>query len=53
MNSIYSYPTLENCLFGAAKLTKILILISINILVMVSDLIDEKSFHLAMDLVKM
>ena len=53
MNSIYSYPTLENCLFGAAKLTKILILISINILAMGSDLIDEKSFHLAMDLVKM
>ena len=40
-----SCPTLENCLFGAVKLTKILILISTNILDMVLDLIDVELFH--------
>ena len=37
-------PTLENCLFGAVKLTKTLILISKNIHDMVLDLIQRKIF---------
>ena len=44
-----SYPTLENYLFLAVKLTKMLILISINILDMVLDLIDVKFFHFLLD----
>ena len=51
--AISSYPTLENCLFGAVKFLKIVILISINILDMVLDLIEGERFHLVMDLVKM
>ena len=39
-----SDPTLENCLFGAVSLTKMMILISINILDMESDLIDMDIF---------
>ena len=46
------YLALENSLFGAMKLTKMLILISINILDMVLDLIDVERFHfLLVDLV--
>ena len=43
--SISSYPTLENCLFGAVSLTK-------NILDMVLDLIGMENLVLAKDLVK-
>ena len=50
-NSVSDYPTLENCFFGSVKLTKNRDII--NTLVMVSDLIEKESFHLAMDLVKM
>ena len=39
-----SDPTLENCLFGAVSLTKMLILISINFLDMQLDLIDMDFF---------
>ena len=49
-NHISDYPTLENCLFSSVKLTKNP---DIDILVMVSDLIEKENFHLAMDLVKM
>ena len=36
------YPTLENCLFGAVILGKIVTFISINILEMVLDLKEKK-----------
>ena len=39
-----SDPTLENCFFGAVTLTKMLILISINLLDMQLDLIDMDFF---------
>ena len=39
-----SDPTLENCLFGAVSLTKMLILININFLDMQLDLIDMDFF---------
>ena len=42
--NICSYPTLEHCLFGAVSLTKILILISTNILDTVLDLIKKGEF---------
>ena len=41
--NISSYPKLENGLFGAVSLTKMLILISINIMDMVLDFIGRKS----------
>ena len=47
-----SYLSLENYLFGAVKLTKILILISRNILDMVLDLIEKDFFHLLIKLVE-
>ena len=47
-----SYISLENYLFGAVKLTKILILISTNILDMVLDLIEKDFFHLLIKLVE-
>ena len=47
-------PTIKNCLFGAITLTKMQTLKSINILVMVLDLIEDQVFHLlVVDLVKM
>ena len=42
--NISSYPTLENCLFVAVSLTKIMILISIIGLDMILDLIERKVF---------
>ena len=52
--NISSYPTLENCLFGAVKLTEnTLILISINILDMVLDLIRKGLIQLVMKLEEM
>ena len=42
--NISSYSTLENCLFGAVSLTKMLILISVNILGVELDLIDMDFF---------
>ena len=47
-----SYLSLENYLFGTVKLTKILILISTNILDMVLDLIEKDFFHLLIKLVE-
>ena len=44
--NVSSYPTLENCLFGGAKLTKNAELASTDILVMELDLIDKEVFHL-------
>ena len=47
-------PTLKNCLFGAVIFTKMLILISMGILVMELDLIEDQVFHFqVVDLVKM
>ena len=43
--NISSYPTLENCLFGAVKLTKHVNVDSINILYVVLDLIEKISFN--------
>ena len=43
--NISSYPTLENCLFGAVSLTKNNLLISTNILDKVFNLIEKKQFH--------
>ena len=37
---------LENCLFGAIKLPKMLMLISINILDMTLDLMEKDFFHM-------
>ena len=51
-NPISSYPTLENCLFGAVKLTKNPNIVSTNILDMVLNLIEKETFHLVMDMVK-
>ena len=49
-----SDPTVKNCLFGAVILTKMQTLKSINILVMVLELIEDQVFHfLVVDLVKM
>ena len=46
-------PTLKNCLFRAVSLIKMMILISIVILVMELDLIEDQVFHfLVVDLVK-
>ena len=50
--NISSYPTLENCLFGAVSLTKNNLLININILDKVFNLTEKKQFQLAMDLVE-
>ena len=48
------YPVLENYLFGAVKLEKMLILISTNILDIVFHLIDVELCHLLMvDLAQM
>ena len=53
-NTTNSDPTLENCLFGAATLTKDADIININILAMELDLIEEELFHFqVVDLVKM
>ena len=49
--NINSYATLENCLFGAATLTKHAD-ISTNILDMVLDLTEKTSFHLVINLVE-
>ena len=47
-------PTLKSCSLGAGTLTKTSILISIGILVMELDLIEDHVFHfLVVDLVKM
>ena len=52
--NISDYPTLENCLFGAVKLTKTLILINMDIMVMELDLVGMEVFHfLELDLVEM
>ena len=50
-----SDPTIKNCLFGAATLTKkMLTLKNTNILVIVLDLIEDQVFHFqVVDLVKM
>ena len=46
-------PTLKNCLFGAVTLTKNADLVSMDILVMELDMIEEKVFHFQMvDMVK-
>ena len=50
---ISSYPTVENCLFGAVKLTTHLILICINIQNMVLDLTEKDFFQLVMKSVEM
>ena len=50
--NVSSYPALENCLFGSAKLTKLktLTLTHMYILVMELDLMDIEVFHfLALD----
>ena len=39
--NISSCPTLKNCLFGAVRLTKMFVLININILGMALDLIKK------------
>ena len=49
--NISSFLSLENCLFGAVELAK-LILISTNILDVVLDLIEKDFFHLVMKLVE-
>ena len=48
-------PTLKNCLFGAATWLKILILISVGILAMELDLIEDQPFNflVVLDSVKM
>ena len=46
-------PTLRNCLFGVIKLTKMLMLICINIKDMVSDFIEKDLIQLVMKLVEM
>ena len=47
-------PTLENCLFCAVTLTKMMILISMSILAMELDLIENQVFHFqAVNLLKM
>ena len=52
--NISTYPTLENCLFGAVSLTKHVDIDQYKILDMVLDLIEKGSFHLVvMDLVEM
>ena len=51
--NISSYPTLENCLFGAVKLTTHMVLICTNILDMVSDMIENNVIQLVMKLVEM
>ena len=43
--NISSHPTLENCLIGAVRLTKMLILMSTYILDMVLDLIEKELFQ--------
>ena len=50
LNKIYTKttPTLVNCLFGAVSLTKMLILISINILDTELDLIEEDFIYYVM-----
>ena len=49
-----SNPTIKNCLFGAATLTKMQTLINMSILVMELDFIEEEVFHFqVVDLVKM
>ena len=52
-NPITSYPTLENCLFGAVKLTKNPDIDKYKYSGYALDLIEEESFHLGRDLVKM
>ena len=44
LTPLLNYQTIENCLSGAVKLTKILILISTNILDMVLDLVEKDFF---------
>ena len=52
-SSYINDPTLENCLFGPVTLTKMLMLISMDILVMELDLTEEEVFHFqAVDMVK-
>ena len=46
--SNFGDPTIKNCLFGAVTLTEIQTLNSINIQVMVLDLIEDQVFHLLM-----
>ena len=48
-----SYPTLENCLFGEVKLKNMLMLISLNIQDMASDLTEKDLIQLIMKLVEM
>ena len=50
-SNISSYPTLENCLFSAVKLTNMLILICKNIPNIVSDSIEKDFIHLVMKLI--
>ena len=53
-SSHFANRSLKECLFGAVTLTKMLILISMNILHMKLDLIEEEVFHFQMvDMVKM
>ena len=51
--NISSYPTLENYLFGAVKLTKMLMLICANIQDTVSDSIEKNLIQLVMRSVEM
>ena len=47
-------PTIKNCLFGTVTLTKMVILISIGILVMELDLIEDQAIHFqVVDMTKM
>ena len=53
-SSYINDPTLKNCLFGPVTLTKMLMLISMDILVMELDLTEEEVFHFqTVDMVKM
>ena len=53
LNPSFLIPTLENCLFGAVKLTKMLMLININILDIVLDLTEKNFFRSVMKFVEM
>ena len=44
-----NYPTLENCLFGSVKLTKMQILTDMDILVVELDLIEKDFFHILLE----
>ena len=43
--NVSSYPALENCLFGAVKLTKYPVLVNTKSVDMVLDLIEKELFQ--------